>query len=172
MRASEFRLDTHRAMTGTQQAKALDEKADGAFAAGVSAGQTSDSYVRATMFLASVLFLVGISSHFPRPGCTVRAHRAERRGAPRHPRAARPAASTALLTRVFTPKVEGRVSTWPRSGPGIIKRSRRPCLYGPCGRGRSFAGPIHAQKSRSEALTAVPPAENAGSVRLPSPFET
>ena len=52
-------------MTGTQQAKALDEKADEAFAAGVSAGQTSDSYVRATMFLASVLFLVGISSHFP-----------------------------------------------------------------------------------------------------------
>jgi hypothetical protein len=30
----------------------------------VSAGQTSDSYVRATMFLTSVLFLVGISSHF------------------------------------------------------------------------------------------------------------
>jgi uncharacterized membrane-anchored protein len=31
----------------------------------VSAGQTSDNYVRATVFLASVLFLVGISSHFP-----------------------------------------------------------------------------------------------------------
>ena len=62
----EFRLNTHRAMTGTQQAKALDEKADEAFAAGVSAGQTSDSYVRVTVFLASVLFLVGISSDFPR----------------------------------------------------------------------------------------------------------
>ena len=36
------------------QAKALDEKADKAFAAGVSAGQTSDNYVRATVFLASV----------------------------------------------------------------------------------------------------------------------
>jgi hypothetical protein len=51
-------------MTGTQQAKALDEKADEAFAAGVSAGQTSDNYVRVTVFLASVLFLVGISSDF------------------------------------------------------------------------------------------------------------
>jgi len=50
------------------QAKALDEKADEAFAAGVSAGQTSDNYVRATVFLASVLFLVGISSHFPSRG--------------------------------------------------------------------------------------------------------
>jgi hypothetical protein len=50
------------------QAKALDEKADKAFAAGVSAGQISDNYVRATVFLASVLFLVGISSHFPSRG--------------------------------------------------------------------------------------------------------
>jgi len=50
------------------QAKALDEKADKAFAAGVSAGRTSDNYVRATVFLASVLFLVGISAHFPSRG--------------------------------------------------------------------------------------------------------
>ena len=53
---------------GLEAAKALDEKADQAFAEGVSAGQTSDSYVRATVFLASVLFLVGISSHFPGRG--------------------------------------------------------------------------------------------------------
>ena len=50
------------------QAKALDKKAHEAFAAGVSAGQTSDNYVRATVFLASVLFLVGISAHFPGRG--------------------------------------------------------------------------------------------------------
>ncbi len=40
------------------QAKALDKKADKAFAAGVSAGETSDNYVRATVFLARVLFLL------------------------------------------------------------------------------------------------------------------
>lgn len=50
------------------QAKALDEKADEAFAAGVSASQNSDNYVRVTVFLASVLFLVGISTHFPSRG--------------------------------------------------------------------------------------------------------
>ena len=43
-------------------AKVLDEKADEAFTRGVSAGKTSDNYVRATVFLASVLFLVGISA--------------------------------------------------------------------------------------------------------------
>ena len=40
------------------QAKALDKKAHEALAAGVSAGRTSDNYVRATVYLASVLFLV------------------------------------------------------------------------------------------------------------------
>jgi hypothetical protein len=50
-------------MTVRSRRRRWDEKADEAFAAGVSAGQTSDSYVRVTMFLASVLFLVGISSH-------------------------------------------------------------------------------------------------------------
>ena len=48
--------------------KALDKQADEAFAAGASAGETSDKYVRTTVFLASVLFLVGISTHFPRRG--------------------------------------------------------------------------------------------------------
>lgn len=50
---------------GLVTAKALDAKADQAFAAGVFAGKTSDDYVRVTVFLASVLFLVGISTHFP-----------------------------------------------------------------------------------------------------------
>lgn len=39
--------------------------ADAAFSDGSSAGSTSDRYVRDTVFLASILFLVGISGHFP-----------------------------------------------------------------------------------------------------------
>ncbi len=42
-----------------------DHKADVEFAKGSEAGSTSDKYVRDTVFLATVLFLVGISSHFP-----------------------------------------------------------------------------------------------------------
>jgi hypothetical protein len=42
----------------------LDEKADDAFAAGVSAAENADKYVRTTVFLATVLFLVGISTQF------------------------------------------------------------------------------------------------------------
>jgi hypothetical protein len=42
-----------------------DTAADGAFAKGTTAGATGDKYVRDTVFLATVLFLVGISSHFP-----------------------------------------------------------------------------------------------------------
>jgi len=48
-----------------QQARADDAAADAAFAHGTSAGSTSDKFVRDTVFLATVLFLVGISSHFP-----------------------------------------------------------------------------------------------------------
>jgi hypothetical protein len=47
------------------RARALDGRADVALAAGAEAGQTSDDYVRTTVFLASVLFLVGLSTHFP-----------------------------------------------------------------------------------------------------------
>jgi hypothetical protein len=47
------------------KAKALDQQADEAFAAGASDGKTADDYVRTTVFLAVVLFLVGISAHFP-----------------------------------------------------------------------------------------------------------
>jgi hypothetical protein len=41
-----------------------DAQADVAFAQGSSAAATSDKYVRDTVFLATVLFLVGISAHF------------------------------------------------------------------------------------------------------------
>lgn len=42
-----------------------DDQADASFARGTAAGATGDKYVRDTVFLATVLFLVGISSHFP-----------------------------------------------------------------------------------------------------------
>ncbi len=47
------------------QAAAQDAKADVNFTAGSEAGATGDKYVRDTVFLATVLFLVGISGHFP-----------------------------------------------------------------------------------------------------------
>jgi hypothetical protein len=50
---------------GLVRGKALDRQADHAFAAGAEAGSRSDKYIRATVFLASVLFLVGISTQFP-----------------------------------------------------------------------------------------------------------
>ena len=42
-----------------------DNAADVSFAKGTAAGATGDKYVRDTVFLATVLFLVGISGHFP-----------------------------------------------------------------------------------------------------------
>jgi hypothetical protein len=45
-------------------ARAYDAKADAQFASGSDAGDTSDKYIRDTVFLATVLFLVGIASHF------------------------------------------------------------------------------------------------------------
>ena len=48
-----------------EAARRLDDQADEAFAAGASDGNTADDYVRTTVFLAVVLFLVGISAHFP-----------------------------------------------------------------------------------------------------------
>jgi hypothetical protein len=50
---------------GLGKSKALDQRAEEDFASGASAGETSDKYVRTTVFLASVLFLVGISTRFP-----------------------------------------------------------------------------------------------------------
>src|SRR6201994_2365910 len=45
------------------QANQLDEQADEEFTAGSDAGGTADKYVRDTVFLATVLFLIGISGH-------------------------------------------------------------------------------------------------------------
>jgi hypothetical protein len=47
------------------EANAFDRQADAQFTKGSEAGATGDKYVRDTVFLATVLFLVGISSHFP-----------------------------------------------------------------------------------------------------------
>jgi hypothetical protein len=46
------------------QANALDNAADAKFQAGNQAGLVGDDYVRITVFLAAVLFLVGIGSSF------------------------------------------------------------------------------------------------------------
>jgi hypothetical protein len=46
------------------QANALDNDADAKFNAGNQAAQTGDNFVRITVFLAAVLFLVGIGSSF------------------------------------------------------------------------------------------------------------
>jgi hypothetical protein len=50
-----------------QQARAhtLDAHSEALFKAGQSAAATADKYVRLTVILAAVLFLIGISSHFP-----------------------------------------------------------------------------------------------------------
>jgi hypothetical protein len=47
---------------------ALDAQATALFAAGAHAGATSDKYIRTTVLLATVLFLIGISTHFPLRG--------------------------------------------------------------------------------------------------------
>jgi hypothetical protein len=47
------------------QATALNAQADAYFSDGQSAAGTADKYVRLTVFLAAVLFLVGIGSRFP-----------------------------------------------------------------------------------------------------------
>jgi len=47
------------------QAKALNAQANALFAEGEAAAGTADKYVRLTVLLAAVLFLVGIGSRFP-----------------------------------------------------------------------------------------------------------
>jgi hypothetical protein len=49
------------------QAKALNAQADSLFTKGENAATTADKYVRLTVLLAAVLFLVGIGSRFPLP---------------------------------------------------------------------------------------------------------
>ena len=46
------------------QAAALDERASSQYSLGVQAGANSDNYVRDTIYLATILFLIGISGHF------------------------------------------------------------------------------------------------------------
>jgi hypothetical protein len=46
-------------------AKVHDAQAEVEFAKGAEAGSTADKYIRDTVFLATVLFLVGIAGHFP-----------------------------------------------------------------------------------------------------------
>ena len=50
---------------GVAASHALDTKADAYYARGQLAAETGDHYIRVTVILASVLFLVGISGHFP-----------------------------------------------------------------------------------------------------------
>ena len=50
--------------TGEAESKALDATADVYFEKGQKAAETGDRYVRTTVVLASVLFLIGIGSHF------------------------------------------------------------------------------------------------------------
>jgi hypothetical protein len=50
--------------TGYAESYALDAQADALTAGGEKAASSSDDYVRVTVILASVLFLVGLSGHF------------------------------------------------------------------------------------------------------------
>jgi len=49
---------------GQAQSNAYDNSADALYADGSQDGSNSDNYVRTTVFLATVLFLIGISGHF------------------------------------------------------------------------------------------------------------
>ena len=49
---------------GQAEANHLDHEADTLYSEGATDGRNADLYVRTTVFLASVLFLVGISGHF------------------------------------------------------------------------------------------------------------
>jgi hypothetical protein len=57
--------------TGAAASKALDAQANAYYSEGEHAAVTGDKYIRVTVILASVLFLVGISSHFPLTGIRI-----------------------------------------------------------------------------------------------------
>lgn len=57
--------------TGAAASKVLDAQADAYYSEGEHAAITGDKYIRVTVILASVLFLVGISSHFPLVGIRI-----------------------------------------------------------------------------------------------------
>jgi hypothetical protein len=54
--------------TGLAASKVLTAQANAHYAVGEHAASISDRYIRVTVILASVLFLVGLSSHFPLTG--------------------------------------------------------------------------------------------------------
>jgi hypothetical protein len=54
--------------TGLALSTTLNAHADARYAVGEHAASVSDRYIRVTVILASVLFLVGLSSHFPLAG--------------------------------------------------------------------------------------------------------
>lgn len=51
--------------TGEALSRKLDQEADALYLEGHDAGETGDDYIRTTVILASVLFLVGISTQLP-----------------------------------------------------------------------------------------------------------
>ena len=53
---------------GEVEARIRDQRAKAAFLDGEKDGSTADKYIRLTVVLASILFLVGISTHFPYRG--------------------------------------------------------------------------------------------------------
>jgi hypothetical protein len=57
--------------TGAAASRALDARADAYYSSGEHAAITGDKYIRVTVILASILFLVGISSHFPLTGIRI-----------------------------------------------------------------------------------------------------
>jgi hypothetical protein len=56
---------------GQAASVSLDQRADAYYAEGQKAAGTADKYIRATVILASVLFLVGISTQFPGRGVRI-----------------------------------------------------------------------------------------------------
>jgi hypothetical protein len=56
---------------GARESVVLDKQADEYYDEGESAAKNSDNYIRTTVILASVLFLIGISSHFPIRGVRI-----------------------------------------------------------------------------------------------------
>ncbi len=56
---------------GQEKANVLNAKADHLYADGQTAGTHADQYVRVTVYLAMVLFLVAISGHFPIRGVRI-----------------------------------------------------------------------------------------------------
>ena len=56
---------TQYTVPGQAAARRLNAAADAHYTEGEAAGKHAEDYIRVTVILASVLFLVGISTHFP-----------------------------------------------------------------------------------------------------------